>query len=174
MVQVRHSAVLAALVLTSACASRREAPAPTPTPVFTPPARSPALPPPSPAPGWEDAALSPGDWTLVPAAGGSPVAEFRNGGAAVLRVVCEAPQRIAIIRTGPGGGALTLRATSGERSIPATPGPGGVVARVPAGDPLLDALVFSRGRFAVDMVGAARLILPSWPEPARVIEDCRG
>jgi hypothetical protein len=45
---------------------------------------------------------------------------------------------------------------------------------LPASDPFLDQIVFSRGRFAVEAQGQARLILPTWPEPARVVEECRG
>jgi hypothetical protein len=35
-------------------------------------------------------------------------------------------------------------------------------------------MVFSRGRFTVEVPGAPMLVIPAWPEPARVIEDCRG
>jgi hypothetical protein len=42
-----------------------------------------------------------------------------------------------------------------------------------ATDPLLDAIAFSRGRFAVEAPGLPTLILPTWPEPARVVEECR-
>ena len=48
-----------------------------------------------------------------------------------------------------------------------------VVAALPARDPLLDAIAFSRGRFAVEVAGLQTLYLPSWPEITRVIEDCR-
>jgi len=41
-------------------------------------------------------------------------------------------------------------------------------------DPLLDALAFSRARFAVVAAGSPPLVLPAWPEIARVIEDCRA
>jgi hypothetical protein len=35
-------------------------------------------------------------------------------------------------------------------------------------------MAFSRGRFMVEAQGMATLVLPAWPEPARVVEDCRG
>ena len=44
---------------------------------------------------------------------------------------------------------------------------------LPVGDPLLDAMAFSRGRFMVEARGWMPLYLPAWPEVARVIEDCR-
>ena len=40
--------------------------------------------------------------------------------------------------------------------------------------PLLYSLAYSRGRFVVEGGGAARLVLPAWPEAARAIEDCRN
>jgi hypothetical protein len=49
-----------------------------------------------------------------------------------------------------------------------------VSAALAANDPLLDAMVFSRGRFSIEVTGLPRLIIPTWPEPARVIEDCRS
>ena len=49
-----------------------------------------------------------------------------------------------------------------------------LTARLNPGDPVLDAMVFSRGRFAVEAPGTPLLVVPAWPEPARVIEDCRA
>ena len=46
-------------------------------------------------------------------------------------------------------------------------------ASVPARDPLLDAMAFSRGRFAVEVSGGPTLVVPAYPEVTRVIEDCR-
>ena len=40
-------------------------------------------------------------------------------------------------------------------------------------EPQLDAIAFSRGTFLVSIKGAADLVLPAWPEVARVVEDCR-
>ena len=42
-----------------------------------------------------------------------------------------------------------------------------------ARDPLLDAMIFSRGRFAVEAGALPTLYLPSWPEMGKVVEDCR-
>lgn len=49
-----------------------------------------------------------------------------------------------------------------------------VVAVRSAGDAALDQIAFSRGRFAIETPGLPTLVLPSWPEVTRVIEDCRG
>ena len=40
-------------------------------------------------------------------------------------------------------------------------------------DPLLDAVAFSRGRAAFSDSGQPTLVVPSWAEAARVVEDCR-
>ena len=53
-------------------------------------------------------------------------------------------------------------------------GAGTVAAALPAQDPLLDAMGFSRGRFIVELGGQAPLVVPAWAEVLRVTEDCRG
>ena len=50
----------------------------------------------------------------------------------------------------------------------------GVALALTAGDPFLDKMAFSRGRFVVAVSGTPRLAIPAWPEFARVVEDCRG
>jgi hypothetical protein len=50
---------------------------------------------------------------------------------------------------------------------------GRVIAQVGSMDSLLDALAFSRGRFASMMPGSPALVLPAEPEIAHVVEDCR-
>lgn len=71
------------------------------------------------------------------------------------------------------GPAMTLSTTTLSRRIAIPPAGGGAVVVVSARDPLLDAMAFSRGRFAVEVPGLLPLYLPSWPEVSRVIEDCR-
>ena len=40
-------------------------------------------------------------------------------------------------------------------------------------DPILDAMIYSRGRIALEVTGQMPLAIPSWPEIGRVVEDCR-
>lgn len=71
---------------------------------------------------------------------------------------------------------LALVTTSTTRALlsqPAADTPGWLVATFQPGDPILDAIAFSRGRFAFEAAGLPTLYLPSWPEVSRVIEDCR-
>ena len=164
------SAALACAAL-AACVSP---PAPTPAPTPTPgPAPAPS-PTPAPAPpfagNWMDAPATPGDWTY---SGG--IARFGRD----LMLRCDRPAGVVeISRAGTAGlpVQMIVRAEMMERGFAAQPtesDPARVLARVPAHDPLLDAIAFSKGRFAVEVAGLPTLYLPSYPEVTRVIEDCR-
>ena len=172
---MRHVFAAAAVALMIAsCAPRRPAPAPAPPPQPAPPPPAPAPPPPGPL-AWEDAPLSPGDWTYRNE-GGVSVAAFGAAGAASLIVRCESNRSISLTRAGVSSAAssLTVRTSFGARRVAAATAPSGVTATTSATNPVLDELAFSRGRFAIEVDGAPLLIVPAWPEPARVVEDCRG
>ena len=161
-------AAAAIAILLAGCVQRRPEPAPAPLP--PPPAPPPVAPPPAPPPlAWEDAPLAAGDWSYRDEAGASSAA---FGSLFVLR--CERSREISFVRAGARGSVLVVRTSFGARSLPASAQPDGLVARVAASDLLLDHIGFSRGRFAIEGEGVPLLILPAWPEPARVIEDCRG
>ena len=107
--------------------------------------------------------LAQGQWSHVATATGSE-ARF----AALLTLRCDRPTRtVTISRNGSLPAALSIATDSMTRALPAT-------GRVPASDPLLDAIAFSRGRFLVWGGGGPTLAVPSWPEAARSIEDCRN
>ena len=107
--------------------------------------------------------LAPGQWSYFPTAGGS-VASY--GSAVSLR--CDRAMRtVTITRPGDVPAALTIATSSLTRALP-------VGGRLLAYDPLLDAIVFSRGRFLVSGGVGPILAVPSWPEAARSIEDCRN
>lgn len=171
----KHILVSIAALAAAGCMPRQEAPAPAPEP---PPAAELApAPTPSPTPtaDWRDVPLTPGDWRFDPA---RAVAEFGTAGAPLFSLRCDAPaKQIVLTRTGTAtGNALIIRTSFGFRSLllQTVAGSPQVVARVPANDRLLDGMVFSRGRFTVQLPGAALLVIPAFAEPARVIEDCRG
>ena len=106
------------------------------------------------------------------------MATFASAAGPQFLVRCEAGRQISLRRVGATSGtALTLRTTFGDRAVPAsvsTASSVGLAASLSVSDSLLDQLAFSRGRFAVDAEGLPRLIVPAWPEPAKVIEDCRA
>jgi hypothetical protein len=107
--------------------------------------------------------LASGQWSYAATAIGS---EARFG--SQLLLVCDKRTRtVAISRPGMPVAALTIVTDTQSRTLP----PNGVIS---AFDPLLDAMAFSRGRFLVAGGSAAVLAVPSWPEAARAIEDCRN
>ena len=151
---------IAGAAMLSACAS---GPAPAPAPERAPPVRQAppvaVTPPPveTNAEDWRDQPLTPGDWSYESG-------EARYAG---FSLRCDGARRQVVATRAGASGPLRLRTTFGERVL--APG-----AALPAADPLLDEMAFSRGRFTVEAEGLPTLILPAWPEPARVVEDCRG
>ena len=106
--------------------------------------------------------LAAGQWSYAATATGG---EARYG--AHVSLLCDKPTRtMTITRPGAPLGALTILTDMQTRTIP----PNG---RLSAYDPLLDAMAFSRGRFLISGGSGAVLAVPSWPEAARAIEDCR-
>jgi hypothetical protein len=156
----------AAATALAGCATRPEAPAaPAPAPVAQAPAPAPPAPPPP--PDWRDMALTPGDWSYR-AEGAGSVALFGSGAPAFALRCTPAARQLVVERADAAAGTrLVVRTSFGERVLAAG-------APVPAADPLLDQIAFSRGRFTVSADGLPMLVIPSWPEPARAIEDCRG
>ena len=175
---VALSTVLAALL--ASCASPPPPPPPRPIPrpqpSYTPP---PAPTPVRPAPDWRDRPITPGDWRWS-RIGGASSARFGEGGnGALLEFRCDrAAGVVLLIRSGAMGGPtpMTVTTTSTARAVTGQPLAGSqpaLVVALPVRDALLDAIVFSRGRFAVEARGLAPIYAPTWPEIARVVEDCR-
>jgi hypothetical protein len=150
-------------------------PAPTPAPASAPPPAP--TPPPAPPPfsgAWMDAPVTPGDWRYAAgtatffAPDGSTLLTLRCGGGAVTLERAGVGNEFAptlIVRSEFLDRALSPTATAGP--------PGSTAGSVAAQDPLLDAIAFSKGRFAVESAGLPTLYVPPYPEVTRVIEDCR-
>lgn len=180
MKRLRSILLLASFAAAAGCVPRREAqpqpepqrPMPTPMPVRTPP-------PPPPRADWRDIPLTPGTWFYRNEGQVSFAMFGPANGEALFIVRCDrAGRQVRLSRAGSaGGGAMTVRTSSSARSFPSTvqaePLPY-VSANLSAGDRFLDEIAFSRGRFTVEVPGLAMLVVPSWAEPARVVEDCRG
>jgi len=169
------AAVIAGLLVTvPSCVSPPPEP-PRPVPTFAPP---PALPPAPPAPAaadWRDWPVTPGTWTYARDGRGSRAA---FGGTRLVMRCDLAERRIYLSRGGSGAAPLAVRTSSTTRAVPVRAGGGGGTSSVAAvftpTDPLLDAMAFSRGRFAIEQAGAPTLVVPAWAEIGRVVEDCRG
>lgn len=137
-------------------------------------------PPPAPAPppvdtDWRDLPLSAGGWSYT--AGVSSSASFGAVAAPALVIHCDkAARRIRFTLPGPVGPAtLTITTSYAARDLPLAAGAAGAPeASLPAADPFLDRIAFSRGRVSYAVPGRPLLMVPAWAEPARVIEDCRG
>lgn len=137
------------------------------------------LPPPAPAANWRDLPITPGAWRWGMVDGRSTALFGPAGAAPLASLTCDKPAgRVLLARAGSGPGHVPMAVTTtfGTRPLLSEPlvSPAGWLA-VPlhASDPILDSIAFSRGRFALDAAGLEALLLPSWPEIARVIEDCR-
>jgi len=172
----RHLAGAALALLTlGACVPRAEPPAPLPAPapvprVMPPPAPLPPAPPPA---DWQTGPASPGDWRFTPS-GGTPTATFRSESMGLM-ISCQQHREIAFAMLGGQGRALVIRTSFGARRFPVESGELATMGfSLSVSDPLLDQIAFSRGRFLVTVDGGPSLVVPAWPELARVIEDCRG
>jgi hypothetical protein len=169
---MKNYVAVPALCLLACCSTPRPAPAPAPpTPAAAP---RPAPPPPA-APRWEDWPYTPGTWRYEQRDGGSTALFGPAGGAPLFSVRCVAATRtVAFVRAGQlAATTFAFTTSSGTAAYAGEPSAEGLLATTRASDPYLDKIAFSRGRFVVAVAGAERLVLPSWAEVARVIEDCR-
>lgn len=119
-----------------------------------------------------------GTWSYAAVTGGSEARFANASGLPQLTVRCtRATRRVAISK--PANGAapfLNIWTDTLERNLPASfnPQTARITAELAAYDALLDALAFGRGRIGVTVTGTPSLVVPAWPEIARVIEDCRS
>ena len=146
-----------------------------PTPEAPPPAPAPIAAPPPPAPtpparAWDERALDAGAWRYD---AGSRTARFVQTGSAspLVTLACSGSGLRLSAGLGSAGQPLdvTLRTTAGSDRLRFD----GSGATLPARDPRLDRIAFSRGRFALEASNGSALTLPVQSEIGRVIEDCR-
>lgn len=178
-------AIILALPLILLACAKEPAPPPQAAPAPLAAAPKPAPPPPAPVSlgeNWQDAPRSAGDWVYRRDSRGSVALFGPSGADASFIIRCDSgARRIYLSRAGafPGAdsGMMTIRASNGLKSFTVKNNgdtPAYVAVAVPVNEPHLDAMAYSRGRFLVSVKGGADLVIPSWPEIARVIEDCRA
>lgn len=182
---IMRAVVVSSLIMAVGLYACAERPQPRPQVVAPPtpklPAVTPAPPPIAVGSNWQDWPATPGDWAYRQDARGSVALFGPPGGDALFLVRCETQaRRIFVSRSGafPAGetGRMTVRATTGLQTYPVANASGAatyVAAELAPDDRHLDAMAFSRGRFLISVKGATDLVVPSWPELTRVIEDCR-
>lgn len=176
---LRASLIAATCIALASCVTAP--PEPEPAPPAPAPSPAPAPPPPEqPAyDNWMDAPRTPGDWYFRTTASGSQAVYGPANSEAIFALTCNRAERtVTLTRAGSAAGATTMhiRTETRERTLSAQAAGAGlstIAATLPATDPLLAAMAFSKGRFAVETQGLATLYIPSWPEVTRVIEDCR-
>lgn len=161
--------------------------APEPTPAPSPTARAaPAAPRPVDSPvhspvdnrvdNWMELPLTAGNWSHR-TAGGNSVAQYSSPSQGmILQMTCTPARQIVVALAVPGAGSNAIRilTETADRTVPVQAGTEAVSVTLASRDPLLDAITFSNGRFAVAAPGRELIVAPAWPEITRVIEDCRS
>lgn len=118
-----------------------------------------------------EAPITAGDWRWR-RSGAESIAEFLSPqGQLVFAVTCTG-QSVYLSQTG-GAGPITIRTETAERTLPANLSGMTLRTLLDPRDQLLDAIAFSKGRFAVEATGVPALYMPPYPEITRAIEDCR-
>jgi len=177
----RQGAATLLMVGLASCVAPEQKPAPRPAPL-PPSSPPPALPAAPPQQDWRDVPLTPGDWSWRGTPGQSSIAQYGAAGqTALFAVRCDLATRNIVFSRGgiapTPNAAMSFTTSYGSFAYTGANGggqPPAIVAQAGARDPHMDQIAFSRGRFLVDVAGQSRLVLPSWPEVSRVIEDCRG
>ena len=119
-----------------------------------------------------------GAWSYSAIPGGSEARFTGASGGVQLALRCaRTVRRVTISKAAPTASpSLFVWTSAGARTLSA-PGfdaaAGRLNVQLAANDPLLDAMAFSRGRIAAAAGGTPALVVPTWPELARVVEDCR-
>ena len=118
-----------------------------------------------------------GNWTYETTSDGSEATFADAYGRPQLSLHCVgAVRRVSIARpVSAAATAISIWTGDGSRSVAATydARAARLSAEFAAYDPFLDSIASSRGRFVVSVTGQPALVVPPWPEVARVIEDCR-
>lgn len=172
--------IVGLFLLAASCA----APAPTPAPPPRPPVSNDPPPPPPPTEivqpkgDWIDWPLTPGSWVYRQDARGSIALFGPAGQNALLTLRCDKARRSLFLSRASmlSGSKITIRTSSTAKTYDArnSSGPPHYLAvELAPNDPILDAMAFSRGRFAVQAYGELFVAIPAWAEIGRVVEDCR-
>jgi hypothetical protein len=129
---------------------------------------------------WIDWPLAAGDWVYRQDARGSIALFGQPGKDALLTLRCDRQQQrlyLSRIQDGQtGSGRMTIRSSSARKDFPAgSTGstPAYVAAEIMPKDTILDAMVFTRGRIAIEVPGLSSVAIPVWSEVPKIVEDCR-
>jgi hypothetical protein len=119
-----------------------------------------------------------GSWVYSTNATGSEASFLNPSSLPQLTLRCtKSTRRVMIAKPATGAAAtMIIWTSSAVRAVPASFNPltNRISIDLVSNDPLLDSLAFSRGRIGVSVANMPALVLPAWPEVARVVEDCRS
>ena len=121
-----------------------------------------------------------GNWSWRQMADGSQAVFTNASNSSVPQITIQcirATRRIKIAKPATAPAAyLGVWTSDQSKNLPASfdSATGRLSADLAASDAVLDLMAMSRGRLGFSVAGAAPLVVPSWPEVARVIEDCRA
>ena len=133
---------------------------------------------PATGPDFSNSPVTPGSWTYRDVVGGSEATFVDGTGTARAVFTCGKVTRLVTlsrISIAPAAG-LSIWTSSASRDLPSRFDANArrVIVQLGAADSLLDAIAFSRGRFALSMAGSPALVLPAGTEIAHIVEDCRA
>jgi hypothetical protein len=172
------TALLASCVSPPEASSSKSQPQPTTKPVVA--VAAPAAPVARPAGDWIDWPITPGDWVYRQDDRGSIALFGTKGQDALVTLRCDRMRkRVYLARANDvqqGNHQFVLRTSSVMRQLAGVP-TGGTppydATEILPSDTILDAITYTRGRIALESSGQTTLVIPSWSEIARVVEDCR-
>jgi hypothetical protein len=130
---------------------------------------------------WIDWPLAGGDWVYRQDARGSIALFGQPGADALVTLRCDRQrQRVYLSRKQDGQAVadrITIRSSSARKDFGAgSTGttPAYIAAEILPGDTILDAMVFTRGRIAIEVPGLSSVAIPVWSEVPKIVEDCRS
>jgi hypothetical protein len=125
-----------------------------------------------------DATPIAGSWSYAQAVDGSEAVFANSAGSPQLWIHCtRASRRVTMFRPATTAAPfLNVWTSSQVKNVASSynPGTGRLTIDLANYDPLLDAIVSSRGRVGFTIGTQPSLVVPPWAEIARVIEDCRA
>ncbi len=182
--QFRFPPVLIAAILmlmVAACSSAPPAPVAKPRIPTAAPTPTPTVPQQRLTGEWIDWPITRGDWVYRQDDRGSIALFGTMGQDALVTLRCDrARGRLYLARAAEGitsAGQITIRSSSTRRELAVLPTGGNNAyraAEILPNDPVLDAIVYTRGRIAIETSGQQPIAIPVWSEIPRVVEDCRG
>jgi len=132
---------------------------------------------PAPASDYSVATPMDGAWQYSALPAGSEARFVNSTGQTQITLRCVRSARsVTLFKPSTAAAAfISVWTTAQTRNLAAAfdPATGQLRASLAAWDPLLDAITFSRGRVEFSVAGQTALVVPSWAEAARVVEDCR-